>query len=118
MSSLWAVLLLGALLFILPELLRRRSDHYTYPDIPAGPTTSPSPVPDEHIRAATLSMSALDHDAVAPTAVEPPPVTTTATHDETPPDLRPLVNGFIMAEILSPPVAKRCSRIPYRRYRR
>lgn len=118
MFSLLVILLLGALLFILPELLRRRPDHYTYPDIPAGPTTSPSHVPAEHTRAAALSMSTLGHDVIAPTIVEPPPVTTAVTRDETSPDLSPLVNGFIMAEILSPPVAKRCSRIPYRRYRR
>lgn len=116
MLSLLVVLLLGALLFILPELLRRHPDHYEYPDIPAESATPPTPAPDERTRPSMLSTAAPKHTAAA--AVVPLPVETPeGVHGKTPPDLAPLVNGFIMAEILSPPLVKRYSPIPYRRNR-
>jgi hypothetical protein len=102
------LLLLMALLYVLPELFRRRPKKYEYPQIPE-PT--PRKAPAETIQAAP-SVSISKQPVSAPVLFMPPEVHIPSNEEEISPwqgQLSPAMiqTGYIFAEVLQPPRAYR-----------
>ena len=101
------ILLLMALLYLLPELLRRRKPkQYEYPDIPER-VPQPQAVKKEQRAQPEIRRPA----AAAPSLVMPDPVHVPVTKDESPwqgqINVGVIQNGYIFSEVIQPPRAYR-----------
>lgn len=100
------ILLLMAILYLLPELLRRRKPkQYEYPDIPE---RVPQP---QAVKKEQRAQPEIRRPAAAPSLVMPDPVHVPVTKEESPwqgqINLGVIQNGYIFAEIIQPPRAYR-----------
>ena len=100
------ILLLMALLYLLPELLRRKKPkQYEYPDIPE---RVPQP---QAVRKAQHAQPEIRRPAAAPPLVMPDPVHMPISKEESPwqgqINMGVIQNGYIFAEIIQPPRAYR-----------
>ena len=118
----WSILLM-LLLYLLPELFKRRPKKYEYPEVPAPvpePEAGPSPAPGsgrqkaEPVRVPEVlwSQPQLKAREGIPMSVTAPPMQVTQLEETTEGwqghmSQAAVVNGFIFAEILQPPRSRR-----------